>query len=146
MTRAEMREVERLAKELRKLIYIGAFIFLAIAFGFALLFGVHPALALLIAAVVILPYVYYKGNEVDRKIKELRIAREDAEKVRDTLRVPFKLIPLKEFVIMLAIVLVALLGMIYFGVSDEKQVIIILFIALMVAIAAAIWREYAKAI
>jgi hypothetical protein len=146
LTHAEIKEIEKSAKELRRLPYLGAFFFLVIVLGLVLLFDVHPVLANLIAALVILPYAYYKGNELDRKIKKLKISRWDAEKARDTLRVPFKLIPLKEFIIMLAVVMVAVLGIIYSGVSDEKRVTTILFIAFIVATAIVIWREYTKAI
>jgi len=56
----QMREIEKSAKELRKLVYVAAFFFLAISLGLALFFDVNPWLAFLIAAVLVLPYVYYK--------------------------------------------------------------------------------------
>jgi hypothetical protein len=149
LTHAEIKEIEKSAKELRGLQYLCAFFFLVIVFGLVLLFDVHPVLANLIAALVVLPYAYYRGNELDKKIKESKISREEAEKTRDILRTPLRHIlypPFKELVIMLIVVLAAVFGMLYFGISDEKQVSVILTVAFIAGLIPLFWRDYTKAI
>jgi 4-hydroxybenzoate polyprenyltransferase len=143
-----MREIEKSAKELRKLVYVAAFFFLAISLSLALFFDVNPWLAFLIAAVLVLPYVYYKGNELDRKLKEYEISTAETERIHNKLKASptTQTIDWKVFIIATLLMLAVLPVVFYFGVTNETQLSIIFFIAILAGIALFIWRGYTKTI
>ncbi len=149
MSQAERRKIESFAKELKKIQYVGGFVFVAITLTLSVIFNVNPWVAFLIGAILVFPYLYHRGNELDKKIKESKISREEAEKTRDILGTPLHHIlhpPFKELIIMLIIVLAAVFGMLYFGISDEKQVRIIVTLAFIAGLIPLFWRDYTKAI
>jgi len=146
LSQAERRKIESFAKELKKIQYVGGFVFVAITLTLSVIFNVNPWVAFLIGAILVFPYLYHRGNELDKKIKE---SKEEAEKIRDILRTPLHHIlypPFKELIIMLIIVLAAVFGMLYFGISDEKQVRIIVALAFIAGLIPLFWRGYTKAI